>query len=57
MSKVEIAAVRAVPTFSVVVTAYNFASYIREALDSVVAQSFRDFELIVDDDGSADGTR
>ena len=43
-------------TISVVVTAYNSAAFIRAALESVVKQSFRDFEMIVVDDGSTDGT-
>ena len=40
-----------------VIAAYNAALWIAETLDSVLAQSFRDFEVIVVDDGSTDGTR
>jgi cellulose synthase/poly-beta-1,6-N-acetylglucosamine synthase-like glycosyltransferase len=36
--------------------AYNARRTIREAVDSVLAQTFRDLELVVCDDGSADGT-
>jgi len=39
---------------SVVIPAYNSAEYIAEALDSVVAQTFVDYEIIVVNDGSSD---
>ncbi|HEY6346235.1 MAG TPA: glycosyltransferase family A protein [Bryobacteraceae bacterium] len=39
---------------SVIVPAYNVAEYIGETLDSIFAQSFRDFEAIVVNDGSPD---
>jgi glycosyltransferase involved in cell wall biosynthesis len=45
-----------IPQVSVVIPTYNRAWCLREALDSVLAQSFRDFELIVVDDGSSDET-
>ena len=41
---------------SVIMPAYNRETYIRESIDSVLAQSFTDFELIVVDDGSTDAT-
>ena len=44
------------PMVSVLVTAYNREAYIAEALESVLAQTMEDFELIVSDDGSTDGT-
>ncbi len=40
--------------FSVIIPLYNKAPYIRKALQSVFDQVFRDFELIVIDDGSTD---
>lgn len=46
----------ALPAVSVVVSAYNAERYLREAVDSILAQTFTDFELIVIDDGSKDGT-
>jgi glycosyltransferase involved in cell wall biosynthesis len=45
-----------VPTVSIVMPAYNVAPYIGAAIDSALAQTFTDFELIVVDDGSKDET-
>lgn len=42
------------PTVSVILPSYNVAEYIAEALDSVLRQTFTDFEVIVVNDGSPD---
>lgn len=44
------------PAVSVIMAAYNVAPYIGEAIESALAQTFTDFELIVVNDGSTDTT-
>lgn len=46
----------AAPRFSVVVPVHNGADYLQDALDSLAAQTYENFEVIVTDDGSADGS-
>jgi glycosyltransferase involved in cell wall biosynthesis len=45
------------PTVSVVLNCYNHEPYIGEAIESVLNQTFRNFELIIIDNGSTDGSR
>jgi glycosyltransferase involved in cell wall biosynthesis len=45
------------PKVAVVVATYNTEKFIRETIDSVLAQTLRDIEVIIVDDGSTDGTQ
>src|ERR1035437_9168643 len=44
------------PTVSVIIPAYNSAAYLEDAIQGVMAQTFRDIEIIVINDGSTDQT-
>jgi len=44
------------PSVSVNMPVYNVEPYVRESIESVLSQSFEDFELIIVDDGSTDGS-
>ena len=44
------------PLVSVIVTTYNRASFLSETIDSILYQTYKNFELIVVDDGSTDNT-
>lgn len=44
------------PFFSIIIPAYNLENYIAAALQSVLVQTFQDFEIIIVDDGSSDET-
>jgi glycosyltransferase involved in cell wall biosynthesis len=44
------------PLVSVVMPTYNHAAYVRQAMESVLGQAGVALELLVEDDGSSDGT-
>lgn len=44
------------PKVSVVMSTYNHVGFVRRAIESVLHQSFQDFEFLITDDGSRDGT-
>ena len=45
------------PLISVIVVTYNRACFLKDALDSIKRQTFKDYEIIVVDDGSTDNTK
>lgn len=52
----EVPARRDPPRVTVIVPTFNSASYLPAAIDSILGQSFTDFEILVVDDGSTDST-
>lgn len=45
------------PIVTIIVPCYNYAQFIGQTLDSLIAQSFQDWECIIVDDGSKDNSR
>ncbi|MFA5007865.1 MAG: glycosyltransferase family A protein [Candidatus Omnitrophota bacterium] len=45
------------PLFSVIIPTYNRAKFLKIALDSIIAQTLNDYEVIIVDDGSTDETK
>ena len=45
------------PALSIIMLVHNSALFLREAVDSILAQTFKDFELLIIDDGSTDKSR
>ncbi|MHC4571363.1 MAG: glycosyltransferase [Planctomycetota bacterium] len=45
------------PTVSICIPTYNRKDYLKETLDSILAQTYKDYEIVIVDDGSTDGTK
>jgi glycosyltransferase involved in cell wall biosynthesis len=48
--------IMSIPTVTIGLTVYNGENFLKEALDSILSQTFRDFELIISDNASTDST-
>ena len=45
------------PLVTVYITNYNYAEYLEQSIQSILNQTFQDFELLIIDDGSTDNSR
>lgn len=45
------------PKVSIILLTYNQANYLKDCIESVFSQSYKDWELIISDNGSSDGTK
>lgn len=54
---IELRALSNRPKVSVLISNYNYAEYICQAIESVLSQTYENFELIICDDGSTDGSQ
>ena len=45
------------PFFSIIIPTYNRANFLTKAINSVISQTFENWELIIVDDGSTDNTK
>ena len=45
------------PVFTVIIPTYNREHFLKRTVDSILSQTFKDFELIIVDDGSTDHTK
>jgi glycosyltransferase involved in cell wall biosynthesis len=57
LAPIQLRALSERPKVSVLVSNYNYAEYLAQAIDSVLDQTYQNFELIICDDGSTDNSR